>query len=137
MEPMILSFGGLLSYLHEAIGQINDPRQASNGRRYSLKDAILAAFSVFFMQCESFLEHQRQMQSRRGKDNAQTLFGVVKIPTMPQIRNILDGVAARELFGVFNRVVSSLATRGIPESLAMPGRAVTGDAGWDAVFQFC
>jgi hypothetical protein len=108
MEPMTLGFGGLLSYLHEAIGQINDVRQASNGRRYSLKDAILAAFSVFFMQCESFLEHQRQMQSRRGKDNAQTLFGVVKIPTMPQIRNILDGVAARELFGVFNRVYQAL-----------------------------
>jgi hypothetical protein len=112
MEPMTLSFGGLLSYLHEAIVQINDPRQASNGRRYSLKDAILAAFSVFFMQCESFLEHQRQMQSRRGKDNAQTLFGVVKIPTMPQIRNILDGVAARELFGVFNKVYQALQREG-------------------------
>ena len=112
MEPMTLSFGVLLSYLHEGIGQVNDPRQASNGRRYSLKDAVLAAFSVFFMQCESFLEHQRQMQSRRGKDNAQTLFGLVKIPTMPQIRNILDGVAARELFRVFDWVYQALEREG-------------------------
>ena len=63
METMTLSFGVFLSYLNEGIGQVNDPRQASNGRRYSLKDAVLAAFSVFFMQCESFLEHQHQMQS--------------------------------------------------------------------------
>lgn len=58
--------------------------------RYRLSDAILAASSVFFMQCVSFLEHQPQMQSRRGKDHAQTLFGLVQIPTMPQTRNILN-----------------------------------------------
>ena len=57
-------------------------------------------FSVFFMQCESFLEHQRQMQSRQGQDNAQTLFGLVPVPTMLQIRNILDKVMAQELFAV-------------------------------------
>jgi len=112
MEPMTLSFGGLLSYLHEAIVQINDPRQASNGRRYSLKDAILAAFSVFFMQCESFLEHQRQMASRCGQDNAQTLFGLQQVPTVPQIRNILDQIAAVELFGIFNWVYQALQRGG-------------------------
>lgn len=102
MEPLPLSFGVLLGYVHRSITEIKDPRQASNGTRYSLKDAILAAFSVFFMQCESFLEHQRQMQSRRGKDNAQTLFGLVQIPTMPQVRNILDKMAAKQLFGIFD-----------------------------------
>ncbi|MEM6839839.1 MAG: ISNCY family transposase, partial [Cyanobacteria bacterium P01_C01_bin.120] len=76
MKPLVLSFGVLLGYLQQSIERIPDPRQASNGSRYCLGDAILAAFSVFFMQCESFLEHQRQMQSRHGKDNAQTLFGL-------------------------------------------------------------
>jgi len=61
MESLPLSFGVLLGHLHQIMTQMNDPRLASNGTRYSLKDAILAAFSVFFMQCESFLEHQRQM----------------------------------------------------------------------------
>ena len=89
MEPLILSFDVLLGFLDQRIDRIEDPRQASNATRYSLRDAIVAAFSVFFMQCESFLEHQRQMHSRRGKDNAQTLFGVEQIPTTPQIRNIL------------------------------------------------
>jgi hypothetical protein len=112
MEPMPLSFGVLLGYLHRAITQIHAPRQKSNGTRYSLSDAMLAAFSVFFMQCESFLEHQRQMQSRRGKDNAQTLFGLGQIPTMPQLRNILDEIAARQLFGVFEWVYQALGRGG-------------------------
>jgi hypothetical protein len=67
METMPLNFGRLMGYLHHAISGIPDPRQASNATRYSLRDVVLAAFSVFFMQCESFLEHQRQMQSRSGR----------------------------------------------------------------------
>ena len=112
MEPLPLSFGVLLGYVHQAISQIEDPRQASNGTRYSLKDAILAAFSVFFMQSESFLEHQRQMQSRCGQDNAQTLFGLGQIPTTPQIRNILDQLGATLLAGVFERVYRALGQQG-------------------------
>lgn len=112
MEPMALSFEVLLGCLHRVITQVKDPRQVSNGQRYSLRDVLLGAFSVFFMQCESFLEHQRQMQSRQGKDNAQTLFGLGQIPTMLQSRNIVDKVAAQELFAVFDWVYQSLRKEG-------------------------
>jgi hypothetical protein len=94
MEPMKLSFGALIAYLNRAIVQMKDPRQASNGTKYILTDAVLAAFAMFFMQSESFLEHQRHMESCQGKSNAQTLLGMIKIPTVPQIRNILDGIPA-------------------------------------------
>jgi hypothetical protein len=69
MEPMKLSFGALLAYLNRAIVQMEDPRQASNGTKYSLKDAVLAAFSVFFMQSESFLDYQRHLESHHGNGN--------------------------------------------------------------------
>ncbi|WP_221633291.1 hypothetical protein [Microcystis aeruginosa] len=46
------------------------------------------------------MEHQRQMHSRCGQDNAQSLFGLTRIPTTPQIRNILDKLAAQGLFQV-------------------------------------
>jgi hypothetical protein len=111
MKGMLLSLSSLLIYLEEAIQEISDPRQASNGTKYQLKDAVLAAFSVFFTQSESFLEYQRQMESRHGKSNAQTLFGVQKIPSVPQIRNILDGVAASSFFGLF-RVIYHALRRG-------------------------
>nr|WP_232432205.1 hypothetical protein [Chamaesiphon minutus] len=112
MEPMKLSFGVLIVYLNRAILQMKDPRLASNGTKYTIRDAVLGAFSMFFMQSESFLEHQRHMNSNQGKSNAQTLFGMIKIPTVPQIRNILDEISATALFGVFNHVYQSLRREG-------------------------
>ena len=65
------------------------------------------------MQCESFLEHQRQLHSCNGRDNLQTLFGAIKIPSDNQIRNILDKINASSLFGVFSGIYQLLKTRGI------------------------
>lgn len=112
MEPMPLSFGALVAYLSRAIGQMSDPRQASNATKYSLKDAVLAAFSVFFMQSESFLDYQRHQQSHHGNSNAQSLFGMMSVPTVPQIRNILDGIPATALSGVFQNVYQALQREG-------------------------
>jgi hypothetical protein len=112
MESIPLSLKVLLGFLHQAIAGIGEPRKASNATLYSLRDPILGAFCTFFMQCESFLEHQRQMQSRQGKNNAQTLFGVIEIPSTPQIRNILDKLSAQQLFVVFTWVYQALQKGG-------------------------
>lgn len=109
---MTLSFGVMLGFIQRAIAKIKDPRLASNATRYSIKDTVLAAFSVFFMQCESFLEHQRQMHSRCGQDKRRSLFGLNQIPTTPQIRNILDEITASELFGVFTWIYHRLQRDG-------------------------
>jgi hypothetical protein len=116
MGQMKLSFAVMLGFLHQAIAQINDPRKPSNATRYSIKDTMLGAFSLFFMQCESFLEHQKQMHSRCGKDNAQSLFSLNKIPTTPQIRNILDEIAAVGLFQIFTLVYRALQRSGYLKS---------------------
>lgn len=113
MEEQRLSFGVMLSYLYRALEWIEDPRQPSNAQRYSLRDLVLGAFSVFYMQGPSFLEHQRQMQSRQGHNNAQRLFGVTTIPTPNQIKNVLDQVAASMLFPIFRWVFQALAAQGI------------------------
>jgi hypothetical protein len=42
---MKLNFGVLLGFLHQAISQINDPRKASNGKLYSIKDAFLVSYN--------------------------------------------------------------------------------------------
>ncbi len=70
-----LDFAFLMGYLHTVIAQIEDPRKQSNNTQYIIKDALLSAFPIFFIQCESFLQHQRLLQTQKGKDNAQTLFG--------------------------------------------------------------
>jgi hypothetical protein len=112
MEPMTLSFGVLIAYLNQASLQMDDPRQTSNTTKYSLKDAVLAAFSVFFMQSESFLGYQRYQESHQGNSNARSLFGMMSVPTVPQIRNILYGIPATTLSGVFYCAYQALQREG-------------------------
>ena len=86
-----MRFGTMLSELKESLAKIPEHRTGKNCI-YGLADAGLAAFSVFFMQSPSFLAHQRDMQRRKGHNNAEGLFGVERIPSDGQIRNLLDPV---------------------------------------------
>lgn len=108
MQPTILIFSLFLDFLQEAIEKIKDPRSKSNGTKFKIDDALLSAFSMFFMQSQSFLEYQRQMQSRSGKNNVQSIFGVKEIPCDQQIRNILDLISANNLNVVFERIYQFL-----------------------------
>jgi hypothetical protein len=71
----VLGFATLLGYLQAVIANIADPRRSSPNTQYSVKDAVLSANVVFFMQCESFLEYQAngevqycQQRQRHGRD---------------------------------------------------------------------
>ena len=108
MPPTILVFSVFLDFLQEGIEKIKDPRSESNGTKFKISDAMLSAFSMLFMQCQSFLEYQRQLQSRSGKNNVQSIFGVEKIPSDQQIRNILDLISAKSLNAVFEKVYKFL-----------------------------
>ncbi len=79
----VLGFATLLGYLQASIAKIKDPRKPSPNTQYSIKDVVLSAFGVFFMQCESFLEYQRQLSSRKG------LQGDVTILDSPVQHNLL------------------------------------------------
>ena len=112
MSEGILNFALLLQWLHELIEQLDDPRHPSNGTKFSLKDLMLGAFAAFYMQCPSFLEHQRQVRSRHGHDNAQTLFGLEELPSTNQIKNVLDQIAVSLLFSIFHRIYVALLQGG-------------------------
>jgi len=91
-----LSFGKLLAILRDTFERLPEHRQGAN-THYTLCDAALSAFSVFFMQSPSFLAYQRDMQRRKGCNNATGLFGVERIPCDPQIRNLLDPISPKHL----------------------------------------
>jgi hypothetical protein len=95
-----LGFSAMLGRLKESLGKLSEHRTGKNWI-YELGDAGLAAFSVFFMQSPSFLAHQRDMQRRKGHNNAEGLFGVERIPSDGQIRNLLDPVDPARLGEVF------------------------------------
>jgi len=121
MTESPLNFDSLLGTLHQSIEGLSDPRKPSNARLYSLRDAMLGAFSVFYMQSASFLEHQRHLESREGRNNAESLFGLAQIPSLEQIRNILDQIAAQGLFGVFDKIYQALGQQGYLKSFETLG----------------
>lgn len=110
------SFEQLLQFLEDSIATFPDVRTGEN-TVYEVRDAVLSAFSVFFMQCPSFLAHQRAMAGRIGKNNASSIFGVHKIPTDTHIRNLLDPVPAELLFPVFDAVFAFLFEQGVISEL--------------------
>src|ERR1041385_521079 len=77
-----------------------------------MADFGLAAFSVFFAPSPSFLAHQRQLEAGHGRSNANTLFGMSRIPGDSHIRRMLDPVAPDHLCPVFEDVVGELERTG-------------------------
>jgi hypothetical protein len=90
-----------IDLIEAQFAQLPDNRKASPNRKYSVRDAALSAFAVFMLQAPSFLAQQRDMQRTKGRNNAQSLFGVHQIPSDNQIRNILDPIAPSQLSGLF------------------------------------
>jgi hypothetical protein len=105
MKP--ISALGLIETLKHTCINFPDERKG-NAIKYSMTDATLGAFSVFFTQSPSFLSYQRNMEKRLGQSNANTLFSLSTILTDNQIRNILDSLDPSLLTPVFNSAFKRL-----------------------------
>jgi hypothetical protein len=104
-------FDTLVESFRQRLSSLPDKRTGKN-TRYGMEDAALSAFSVFFTQTPSFLAYQRKMADSKGKNNAQSLFGVHQIPSDNQIRTLLDGVAPEQMFPMFEEILQGLETQG-------------------------
>ena len=89
---------GALRGLFETVG---DPRAGRN-TQLRFEDILMAAFSVFFMQAPSFLEHQRMFERSRGRNAAGSLFGIGRLPTDNHIRFQLDRIESAEIYAGFD-----------------------------------
>jgi hypothetical protein len=116
------TFTRLVEHLRAAFERFPDQRTGDNSV-YTMADAAMGAFSVFFTQSPSFLDFQRTLQLAKGCNNTRTLFGMTQIPTDNHIRNLLDDVPAQTVFPVFSAVVEELHRL---EHLE-PYRSVNGD----------
>jgi len=116
-------FRTLLSYLSSSIDSFPDLRSGTN-TQYSIKDITLSAFAVFFCQSPSFLARQKLMQQAQGKNNGRTLFGIQKLPTDNQIRNLLDPVDPALLRTAYRDIFSYLQGQGEVESFRSFGNTL-------------
>jgi hypothetical protein len=74
-------FETIIAAMKSKFAELPDARKASNGTKYEVIDAVLSAYSVFFMQSPSFLAHEQDRERERGKNNLESLFGVYQTPT--------------------------------------------------------
>jgi hypothetical protein len=110
--PAGLAFDGFVGKIHQVFEELPDFRLPSPALKYSIKDAALGAFSMFFSQSPSFLSYQQAMKQAQGKSNAESLFGIHQIPTDNQIRNLLDPIAPSHLYPLFSTPFDELETQG-------------------------
>ena len=78
----------------------------------SMADIGLSAFSLFFMQSESFLAYQRELEAGRKTSNCHSLFGMTAIPTDNHIRSMLDPVHPSHLQPAFDQALGVLYQHG-------------------------
>jgi hypothetical protein len=102
-----LALKRMIAELRARMREFTDVRKGKNVV-YAMKEVGMAAFSVFFMQNPSFLEHQRAMKESRGRNNAENLFGLQSSPSDNEIRKLLDPVSPDGLSGMYRWVFEEL-----------------------------
>jgi len=101
-----VKFADLTNFYRKVLEHLPDKRTGNN-KSYSIMDAALGAFSVFFMQSPSFLAHQREMEAGSQCNNACSLFKIDKIPSDNHIRDLLDEVSPAAIFPVFDCIFNA------------------------------
>ena len=110
-----LTFDTFVAKIHSVFDKLPDYRKFSPNLTYSMKDAALGAFSMFFNQSPSFLSHQRAMQQSHRYNNAQSLFGITEIMSDNQTRNLLDPLTPDFFYPIFSEPFDHLENAGYLE----------------------
>lgn len=113
--PYALTLDGITRQMRRTFETFVDPRKGKN-KSYTMVDAALSAFSVFFTQSPSFLEYQRSLEQAHGHNNARTLFGVHEIPSDNHIRSLLDATPPGTLKPMYAFLFNALEQAGVVDS---------------------
>ena len=113
--PLALTLDDITRQIRGTFNTFTDLRKGKN-KTYTMTDAGLSAFSVFFMQSPSFLEYQRTLEQAHGENNATTLFGVHEIPSDNQIRTLLDPTPPSMIKPVYASLFNALRESGVVDA---------------------
>lgn len=114
----------LTTLIRATLKALPDSRLPSNATTFEMIDAGLSAFSVCFTQSPSFLDWQIRMQQAHGKNNANSIFGVHLIPSIPQVRNLLDPVPPEALYSLIAGIGNTLYDLGHLDSYRCIGKTL-------------
>lgn len=89
--PELLQFDSLLKGLREVFSRIPDKRDPGK-TDYPIKDFVTAGLAMMFWQDPCVLPFQKRIEDQTGHSNLKTMFGVAKVPSEAQFRDLLDSV---------------------------------------------
>lgn len=104
-------FVDFIARLKALASTLPDPRTGRN-ITYPMRNIVLGAFSVFFLQWPSFLSWQQSMEKRAGRSNAETLFQIEAVPCDQHIRDMLDPIAPDHFYPEFHNLWRAVVTEG-------------------------
>ncbi len=109
-----LTFDDMVNRFKSLASEFPDKHTGSN-LTYSMEDTVTGAFSVFFTQSPSFPAFQKAMEENKGKSNAQTLFGMDRIPCDNHIRDLSDEVHPSYISPMFPFIPDEIGKFGCPD----------------------
>jgi hypothetical protein len=95
MRPLEnLTLEAMIKLCGEKFKQAPDER---SDYKYALHDTLMSGLAMMFFQHPSLLSFQRAMEKKRQRSNLETIFGVSRVPSDTQMREILDGTEIESL----------------------------------------
>jgi hypothetical protein len=114
-------FSKFINFFRDKAKKFPDKRFGDNVS-IKIEDIVLSAFSIFHMQSPSFLQFQTNMKNKEGKSNAESMFGIEKIPSDNHIRNILDRIAPSYLRPMYDEQLKYIKETKILDSYKYMGK---------------
>lgn len=102
-----LSFGSLIKFLSSLYERQSDSRQQTKVT-HTIRDTAMSGVAMMYFQSDSVLEFQRQLEDKYRRSNLSTIFGVDKVPSDTQMREILDEVESETARPAFRKYFSRL-----------------------------
>ena len=102
-----LNFDALIKDYSDRINQVVDHRrEASNN--YMIHDVMMSALACMYMQSQSLLVFQRQLELRSNRNNLKGMFRVHQTPKTSAMKDFIDEIKSEELSPVFKTYMSKL-----------------------------
>jgi Transposase DDE domain len=108
-----LNMDAMLSVLHQEFSTLPDHRRGKV--EISLADALMSGFAMFSLKDQSLLAFDER---RRNDGNLGRIYGIGKVPSDTQMREIIDPVDPQSLRPMFNDILRQLQRGKVLEPMA-------------------
>ena len=101
-----LSGQSIIKYFKESFKNFSDQR--TSNKLISIDDALISAFAVFSLKFPSLLKFENEVRNGDGHSNLKSVYGVSKIPSDTQMREIIDPIDSEKFNKLFKGIFQKI-----------------------------